>query len=136
MSIASSYPCSVWSGRYPAAPRWPITSGFFSCAAATADGPIVATTATAAASLTQLLRMAAPLSVADRASLTQWQKLEGDACVMHDGDAHRVLRRAAALGRRAGVEDREAVALLVQRHMGVAEDGRLGVREATPHAFQ
>ena len=46
------------------------------------------------------------------------------------GHAHRVLRRPAPLGRRARVEDVEPVALLVQRHVRVAEHDGVGVRRS------
>ena len=45
------------------------------------------------------------------------------------GDAHRVARRAAALGRAPRVEDLKAALGLVQRQVRVAEDDRVGVGE-------
>ena len=60
-----------------------------------------------------------------------------DAAVAADlGDAHRVLRLAAAVGGAAGVEDLEAVALLVQRDVRVAEDDGVGVGEARAQAVE
>src|SRR4051794_18741487 len=43
------------------------------------------------------------------------QELEAHPPVLDRRDAHRVVRRSAALGRRAGVEDLEPFRLLVQR---------------------
>ena len=57
-------------------------------------------------------------------------QLEARAPVLDRRDPHRVRGRAAALGRRARVEDLEAVALLVQRQVRVAEDDRVGLGEA------
>src|SRR5687767_11720217 len=55
--------------------------------------------------------------------------LEGDAAVLDRRHAHRVRGRAAALGRRAGVEDLEALALFVLGHVGVAEDDGVAAGE-------
>jgi hypothetical protein len=61
-------------------------------------------------------------------------KLDGP---MRDlGPSDRAIGRPAPLGRAAGIEDLEAVALLVQRHVGVTEDHGVRVREASAKALQ
>src|SRR5829696_2077526 len=56
---------------------------------------------------------------------------------LHDArHAHRTARRAPALGWAARIEDLEALALLVQRHVGVAKDDGVRIREADPHPVQ
>src|SRR3954454_8229182 len=55
----------------------------------------------------------------------------------HGGDPHRVRGRAAALGRRARVEELEAIlAALVEGQVRVAEDDRVRVLEPRPHPHQ
>src|SRR3712207_7803700 len=49
---------------------------------------------------------------------------------------HDALPISAPVGGATGVEDLEAVGLLVQRDVGVAEDDRVGLGEAQPHAFE
>src|SRR4051794_15198645 len=61
---------------------------------------------------------------------------EGDFAVRGGAPSHGVAGRAGAVGGRAGVEDLEAVfvVLLVERDVGVAEDDRPRFREALAHA--
>jgi hypothetical protein len=59
-----------------------------------------------------------------------------DHVALHGRLAHRAVRGATALDGTARVEDLEAVLLLVQRHMGVAEDDRVGVGEAASQALR
>jgi ribosome-associated protein len=49
---------------------------------------------------------------------------------IHSREAHGVMRRAAALGRAARVEDLKTFRALVEGQVRVAEDHRVGVREA------
>src|SRR5215218_4506369 len=70
-----------------------------------------------------LLRVARPLLEGGRGSL-ELDELELQPPVAGGREAHRVDGRAPALGRRARVEDVEAVALLVQRPVRVAEHDR------------
>src|SRR3954471_23989686 len=62
--------------------------------------------------------------------------LELDPAAADARDAHRVPRRAALIGRAARIEDVEAVALLVERDVRVAEDHEIRVREARAHALE
>jgi hypothetical protein len=66
----------------------------------------------------------------------QRQEVKLDASPLHRRLTHRAVRSATALGRAAGIEDLEAVALLVQRHVGVTEDDRVGVREPGAQPLQ
>jgi hypothetical protein len=63
-------------------------------------------------------------------------RLERDRAVRDPRHAHRVDERAAALGRRPGVEDLKALLLGVLGHVRVAEDHRLAVRERRAQARQ
>src|SRR5918995_306705 len=69
-----------------------------------------------------------------RATLERAERheLELQPPVKRGREPHRVGGSAPALGRRARIEDVEAVALLVQRQVRVAEHDRVGVREAPP----
>src|SRR5215208_3418533 len=67
-----------------------------------------------------------------RRGLLELDELELQPPVAGGREPHRVDRSAPALGRRARVEDVEALALLVQREVRVAEHDRVGVREAPP----
>jgi hypothetical protein len=59
-----------------------------------------------------------------------------DVSPLHSRLSHRSAGGAAALGGTAGIEDPEAVALLVQRHVGVAEDDDVGLGEPGSQALQ
>jgi hypothetical protein len=63
-------------------------------------------------------------------------QLEHDGAAVDRRDSHRVGRRAAALGRRAGVEDLKAVALGVLREVRVPEDDGVAARELRPQGVE
>src|SRR5205807_9764667 len=63
-------------------------------------------------------------------------ELELDRPGLHAREAHRVAWLAAAVGGAARVEDLKALALLVERDVGVPEDGRVGIREPQPQALE
>jgi hypothetical protein len=75
---------------------------------------------------------AATAAIARAVTGRSWQRevVEFDASARNGALAHGALWRSPALRRAARVEDLEAIALLVERHMGVAEDHRVRVGES------
>jgi hypothetical protein len=61
---------------------------------------------------------------------------ELDPAVGDGAQAHRAVRRSAALGRAARIEDLEIVANLVERHVRVSEEDSVGVGKPSAHPLQ